>query len=138
MRSDPIDSQPMDDAMTGQKRLLVTPARSRLQRKIIQQGGLLLLTLAGSLLFLIPWFWMILTAGKSAEEIWHVPPLWVPETYQWQNFIDAWNSNDFAFFFGNTTYISLLNVVAVLFSCSLAAFAFSRIQFPGRDILFVL
>ena len=112
--------------------------RARRQRRILQQGGLLLLTLAGSLLFLIPWFWMIFTAGKSADEIWRVPPVWIPEQYQWQNYIDAWNSGRLFTFFRNTAFISLLNVIAVVFSCSLAAFAFSRIEFPGRDMLFVL
>ncbi len=138
MRSDPINSQSLQDVIADPGRPVVYSSRTRIQRHLLQQTVLLLLICAGALLFLIPWFWMILTAGKSADEIWHVPPIWIPENYQWQNFIDAWNSYDFAIFFGNTTYISLLNVVAVVFSCSLAAFAFSRIQFPGRDILFVL
>jgi multiple sugar transport system permease protein len=117
---------------------MATPSRARLQRTILQQGVLLFLTLAGSLLFLIPWFWMILTAGKASAEIWQVPPVWFPESYQWQNYVDAWNRSDFGTFFRNTGLIASLNVVAVLFSCSLAAFAFARIEFPGRNALFVL
>ena len=128
----------MGNAGASQKPLVAAPSRARLQRQILQQSGLLLLTFAGALLFLIPWFWMIFTAGKTADEIWHVPPIWIPENYQWYNYIEAWNSYDFDIFFRNTTYISLLNVIAVVFSCSLAAFAFSRIQFPGRNVLFVL
>jgi multiple sugar transport system permease protein len=81
---------------------------------------------------------MVLTAGKSSSEIWHTPPIWIPSTFLWNNFIEAWKSGDFLTFYKNTTYISVLNVVAVLFSCSLAAFAFSRIDFPGRNTLFVI
>ena len=138
MRSEPINSQTLPDARAGQSRPLVTRSRERIQRELLQQIVLLILIFAGALLFLIPWIWMILTAGKSSDEIWRVPPIWIPENYQWQNYIDAWKSSDFSIYFGNTTYISLLNVIAVTFSCSLAAFAFARIQFPGRDILFVL
>src|SRR5688500_17641710 len=128
MRSDSINSQSVPEPRANPSRSLVTRSRARIQRKLVQQIGLLILIFGGALLFLIPWFWMILTAGKSAEEIWRVPPIWVPEVYQWQNYLEAWNSYDFPIFFANTTYISLLNVIAVVFSCSLAAFAFSRIQ----------
>ena len=108
------------------------------RRDILRQLGYTLLVLPGAVMFLIPWAWMLLTAGKDAKTIWQVPPVWIPEVYRWQNFIDAWNKGNFANFFGNTSLITLLNVVAVLFSCSIAAYAFARIDFPGRTALFGL
>lgn len=108
------------------------------RRDILRQLGYTLLVLPGAIMFLIPWAWMLLTAGKDAKTIWQVPPVWIPEVYRWQNFIDAWNKGNFANFFGNTSLITLLNVVAVLFSCSIAAYAFARIDFPGRTALFGL
>lgn len=114
-------------------------SQSRRQgRDILRQLGLILLVLPGAIMFLIPWAWMLLTAGKDAKTIWQVPPVWIPEIYRWQNFIEAWNKGNFAHFFGNTSLITLLNVVAVLFSCSIAAYAFARIDFPGRAPLFAL
>lgn len=105
---------------------------------LVRQAAIIGLILPGALLFMTPWVWMILTAGKQTTDIWKIPPVWVPPVYQWQNFIDGWQKGNFATFYLNTTFISLLNVVAVLVSCSLAAYAFARISFPGRNVLFLL
>lgn len=112
--------------------------RGLVLQNILRQIGLMALVLPGALLFLTPWVWMILTAGKESKLIWQIPPVWFPPVYRWQNFIEAWQKGTFATFSLNTTFISLLNVVAVVFSCSIAAYAFARINFPGRNALFVL
>lgn len=107
-------------------------------RQTVRQVVMILLILPGALLFMTPWVWMILTAGKQTADIWKIPPVWIPSVYQWQNFIAGWQKGNFATFYLNTTFISLLNVVAVVASCSLAAYAFARITFPGRNTLFLL
>jgi multiple sugar transport system permease protein len=107
-------------------------------RAVRRQLGWTLLVLPGAILFLIPWLWMFLTAGKSTAEIWQIPPTWIPADYRWQNYIEAWNKGNFAVFFTNTALITALNVIAVVMSCSIAAYAFARIDFPGRTVLFVL
>lgn len=111
---------------------------NRQWRGTIRQIGLFALVLPGAIMFLVPWAWMLLIAGKDAKTIWQVPPVWIPEVYRWQNYLEAWTKGDFANFFTNTSFITLLNVVAVLFSCSIAAYAFARIDFPGRNALFAL
>jgi ABC-type glycerol-3-phosphate transport system permease component len=113
-------------------------ARQLFWRKVFRQTWLLILVFLGAILFLVPWVWMILTAGKEAALIWRVPPVWIPPTYRWENFIEAWQKGNFLTFYINTTFISSLNVIAVLFSCSLAAYAFARLNFPGRNFLFIL
>ena len=60
-------------------------ARRLLWRKVFQQTWLLILVTAGAVIFLIPWVWMLLTAGKEAALIWRVPPVWIPPTYHWEN-----------------------------------------------------
>lgn len=107
-------------------------------RTLLRQLGLIVLVLPGALLFLTPWLWMILTAGKEAKLIWLIPPVWIPPVYRWQNFIEAWQKGNFAVFYFNTAFISVLNVVAVVLSCSVAAYAFARINFPGRNALFFI
>lgn len=107
-------------------------------RQAVRQAVMILLILPGALLFMTPWVWMILTAGKQTADIWKIPPVWLPAVYQWQNFIAGWQKGNFATFYLNTTFISLLNVVAVVASCSLAAYAFARITFPGRNTLFLI
>jgi multiple sugar transport system permease protein len=112
--------------------------RPRFWRRFGRQAWLMALVAPGAALFLTPWIWMILTAGKTSAEIWKIPPVWLPADYRWANFIEAWNKGDFLTFYQNTTLIAVLNVAAVLFSCSIAAYAFARISFPGRNVLFVL
>jgi ABC-type glycerol-3-phosphate transport system permease component len=114
------------------------PASGRVWREVVRQVVMIALVLPGALLFLTPWAWMILTAGKESKLIWQIPPVWIPPVYRWQNFVEAWLKGDFATFYTNTLLISLLNVAAVLISCSIAAYAFARIQFPGRNTLFLL
>lgn len=123
-----------------QKELAVVAPHKRglVLRKVLRQIGLIALVLPGALLFLTPWLWMILTAGKEAKLIWKIPPVWIPPVYRWQNFIEAWQKGAFATFSMNTALISVLNVIAVVLSCSIAAYAFARINFPGRNALFLL
>jgi ABC-type glycerol-3-phosphate transport system permease component len=81
---------------------------------------------------------MISTAGKETAWVWQIPPVWIPPYYRWANYLEAWQQGNFLTFFRNTTFIAALNVIAVLISCSIAAYAFARIRFPGRDLLFIL
>jgi ABC-type glycerol-3-phosphate transport system permease component len=99
---------------------------------------LLVIAAAGSIIFLIPFAWMISTAGKSGELVWRVPPVWIPPDYEWRNFIDSWNQLPFPTFYKNTLTITVLTVLGVLISSSLAAFAFARLRFPGRQLLFII
>ncbi|RIK26460.1 MAG: hypothetical protein DCC55_39970 [Chloroflexi bacterium] len=133
-------------AMSSTGKRAVSPAapalaygRSRpVWREIARQLGLTALVLPGAALFLTPWVWIILTAGKESKLIWQIPPVWIPPSYRWQNFMEAWQQGNFATFYTNTALIALLNVVAVVFSCSIAAYAFARLTFPGRDVLFLV
>ncbi|HXF61763.1 MAG TPA: carbohydrate ABC transporter permease [Caldilineaceae bacterium] len=137
MRSAPLDSQSLAEQLAGARAAAAHPSTAQ-RRRVAQQALLLLLVLPGAILFLIPWVWMLMTAGKSTQEIWRVPAVWIPETYLWQNYIEAWQKGNFITFYRNTALVSGLNVLAVVLSCSVAAYAFARIQFPGRNGLFLL
>lgn len=106
--------------------------------RILLRVLLLALVAAGAFLFLLPLAWMVSTAGKDPSLTWKVPPVWIPPDYKWQNFVESWNMLPFPRFYYNTITITLLSVAGVLVSSSLAAFAFARLKFPGRDVLFLL
>jgi multiple sugar transport system permease protein len=114
----------------------------RRQRKamlaVLRQVLLIALVIPGALLFLTPWAWMISTAGKETAYIWRMPPVWIPPVFHWDNFIKAWQMGDFAIYYRNTAFICLLNVVGVIASSSLAAYAFARLRYPGRNALFLI
>jgi multiple sugar transport system permease protein len=86
----------------------------------------------------MPFFWMILTSLKTYAESIHVPPVIIPKDFQWENYIEVFGLLPFFKFMFNTFIITVVRTAGQLFLCSLAAYAFARIDFPGRNILFML
>lgn len=118
-----------------------TSSRAALTTRMIRPGTILvtylLLTLV-ALIALVPFFWMVTTALKSAAESSTYPPSLFPSVPQWHDFADVFSAVPFLTFFRNTVFYSVLVTLGQLAFCSTAAFAFARLQFPGRNILFML
>jgi multiple sugar transport system permease protein len=100
---------------------------------------LLLALLAGSaVLTLVPVVWMLLTAFKSAAEVNADPPTWLPGALRFENFQNAWEFAPFGRYLLNSVIeaggIALLQVV----TSALAAYAFARLRFRGREFLFYI
>jgi len=93
----------------------------------------LVLTL-GATISMIPFLTMLSGSLMTLGET-YTRALW-PAAPQWHNYQQAWNEAHFDRFFWNSTIIATLVIVGVLFSCILAGYAFARIRFPGRDLLF--
>ncbi len=110
------------------------PARSL---KIIVVYTLLLL---GAACFLLPLFWMIGTSLKTQAEVYVFPPTFLPETFNWQNYVEGWNypRTDFPLWTWNTIVITFFVMVGTVFSAALCAYGFARIKFWGRDFWFML
>lgn len=97
---------------------------------------LLLIILA--FFMLVPFVWMILTSFKSLGESMQVPVIVFPGTIHWRNYIEVLYTMPFSTFYFNTIAITALKVLGTLTLSSLAAYAFARIEFPGRNVLFVI
>jgi ABC-type glycerol-3-phosphate transport system permease component len=67
-----------------------------------------------------------------------MPPVWIPPVYHWENFPEAWKMGTFGRYYLNTLFICMVAVFGVVMSSTLAAYAFARIRFPGRQILFII
>ncbi len=91
-----------------------------------------------SLLFLFPFFWMILSALKPEYQIYMWPPKWIPDPIQWSNFKDVFTHPylPFATFVKNTMILEVGMITGRLLSCTLVAYGFARLNAPGKDILF--
>lgn len=94
-----------------------------------------LLTL-GSVIMLIPFIWMIVTSLKTPATALSIPPIWLPKSLQWGNYIQAWRSAPFARYCLNSLIVTSATTLGQLFTSILAAFAFTHFQFYGRRILF--
>lgn len=90
------------------------------------------------IVIMVPLFWTISTAFKGLQQALAFPPIWIPRPIVWTNFKEALSAMDFWRQLWNTSLITVFGIVGQLFSCSLAAYGFSRFRFPGRNFLFVI
>ena len=96
------------------------------------------LLIAGSILVLIPVFWMISSALKPNSKIFIFPPQWIPNPIQWDNFVTAMTSLPFGTYFQNTMIIEIGSIVGTVLSCSVVAYGFARLNAPGRNFWFIV
>ncbi len=90
-----------------------------------------------SLTCIFPLWWAFSSSLKTQSTVFSDLSLF-PSHPQWQNYIEAWTKANFGMYFTNSLIYTTAVVLGVIFVSSLAAYAFSRFQFPGRDILFIL
>lgn len=94
--------------------------------------------IAGSVVMLLPFVWMLSTSLKDPPEILRFPPVWIPSHIAWSNYIQTIQSMPFGRFYFNSFVVATSVTVLQLLTSSLSAFAFARLQFPGRDWLFLV
>jgi len=90
-----------------------------------------------SLIMIMPFLWMISASLKREIDVFAFPIQWIPETIKWENYKKIWTEMPFMTYYLNTIKIAGSVTVIQLFTCSLAAYAFSKIEFPGRDKIFL-
>ncbi len=113
------------------------PAYYRFQRRLGFTVLLLVIAL-GSVIFALPFVWMLSTSLKASEQVYVFPPVWIPQEFRWENYVEAWTRVPFPTFYMNTLIIVLLNQVGAIFSNALVAFGFARLRFRGRNFFFLL
>lgn len=86
----------------------------------------------------MPFVWMVLTAFKTPPEVFAWPPSFLPKTWTFQNFQAAWATGNFPRLFANSMVVATSATILNLLFDSMAAFAFARMRFPGRDALFAV
>lgn len=93
---------------------------------------------AGAITMLIPFFWMISTSLKDIASVFTYPPRWIPKPVLWRNYVDVCKAFPFFRFYLNSIFVAVVQTIGVLLTSSLAAYAFARLSFPGRDKIFLL
>ncbi|WP_209121380.1 carbohydrate ABC transporter permease [Alkalihalobacillus sp. BA299] len=102
--------------------------------KMLTYSGLSILVL----LFLLPFIWMVTTAFKSLGETLIFPPVWIPESLLWENFVEAWQSGPFLSYIINSVLVSVGILILQMCTIIPAAYAFARYRFKGDRFLFGL
>ncbi|NLJ85322.1 MAG: carbohydrate ABC transporter permease [Firmicutes bacterium] len=108
--------------------------RQGLARKGVIYGLLVIL----GILFALPFVWLVSTSLKVDSQLFVMPPIWIPDPIKWSNYREALNYIPFWLYLKNTLTIAIPSTFGMLLSSSLVAYGFSRVQWPGRDVVFIL
>ena len=96
----------------------------------------------GAFVFALPFFWMLSASVKPNHMTYLVPVKWFPPAgeWHWERYTSSWNlmTVPFTTFYVNTLKITITNIIGLVLSSSMVAFAFARIRFWGRDVLFLI
>lgn len=88
--------------------------------------------------FVLPFYWMLTQSLKSNAELVQYPPTWIVQDPQWSNYKEATEKIPFWMFARNTVFITAMCVIGSLLSNPIIAYGFSRLQWPGRDKVFMV
>ncbi|WP_409341563.1 carbohydrate ABC transporter permease [Paenibacillus sp. MBLB4367] len=97
-----------------------------------------LILVLGAIVMVVPFIWMLLTSVKSLGESTQIPPVIFPKTFRWSNYSNVIDALPFLTFYWNTIVTTVAKTIGQLIFCALAAYAFARLEFPGRNFLFLL
>jgi multiple sugar transport system permease protein len=95
----------------------------------------LLIVLAISML--LPFLWMVSASLKLDKDVFRFPIQWIPAEPQWSNYVRIWTQIPFLTFFANTAKLTVIITLLQLFTSSFAGYAFAKLQFKGRDTIFL-
>ena len=93
-----------------------------------------------SLLFLLPMFWMVTSALKSTNEVFAVDWHWLPSVWRWDNLVTVWTDPEVSMLnaYSNTAFITVISTACQLMIASMAAYAFAKIKFQGKNVVFTM
>jgi multiple sugar transport system permease protein len=97
-----------------------------------------LVLVPATILLIFPFVWLIVTSLETSSEALHFPPILAPHVLRFANYPDALKAAPFGRFFVNSTIVAVITVVSNLVLCSLAGYAFARLRFLGRGVLFAV
>ena len=90
-----------------------------------------------AVIMVIPFIWMLSASFKLKNEIFSVPIRWIPEVFHADNYETIMQKINFPRYFFNTAKVTIIITLLQLLTCSMAAYAFSKLRFPGRDTIFL-
>ena len=96
------------------------------------------LLIIGSIIVLIPFYWMLSSSLKDPRYIFITPPQWFPDPVVFKNYSEALTMMPFGRYLLNTCIITFGSLIGQVLSSSIIAYGFARIRFPYKDLLFII
>ncbi len=91
-----------------------------------------------AVVFIVPFLWVVTTSLKGNEQIFVVPPEWIPKQFHFENYAKIFERMPFLQYLRNSLFVTGLTIVGTVFSSSLVAYAFACLRWPGRNALFIV
>ncbi|RHW41996.1 carbohydrate ABC transporter permease [Neobacillus notoginsengisoli] len=91
-----------------------------------------------AILNLFPLYWLFTSSLKNSSDVVKMPPDWWPKTFTFSNYVDVFNNQPALKWAYNSIVVSLVSTVALIFVSCLAAYAFSKLKFKGKNIIFII
>lgn len=109
-----------------------------MKKNALSTMGIYLILFIGALFIIVPFFWMVSTSLKSSQEIISLPIKWIPEKPLFENYKIALSYAPFDKYFINSIVVTISITIGELITTIMASYAFAKIKFKGRDIIFAL
>jgi multiple sugar transport system permease protein len=117
----------------------VTPLfRTHTAMRLIGRAILYIIAILCALIFVIPAYWTAVGAFKTLAEIKHIPPVWIPSQWHYENFSNVWKAVPFGTFYKNTAIVTGLATLGQVLTASVVGYGFARFRMPGGNIFFML
>lgn len=107
-------------------------------KKLVRKSLIYIFLIIGAIFILVPFLWMLSTSLKPSDEVLIMPPKLIPSKIMWENYKIAWQSAPFKTYFFNSIITTVLITTGQILTSILAAFAFSKLDFKGRDLIFTI
>ena len=91
-----------------------------------------------AILSLFPLYWLVTSSFKNSADVVKMPPDWFPKTFTWSNYADVFNNQPAFTWAYNSLVVALVSTFALIIVSALAAYAFSKLKFKGKNILFII
>ncbi|MCA9859237.1 MAG: carbohydrate ABC transporter permease [Thermomicrobiales bacterium] len=97
---------------------------------------LYLVLIAGAVLIVLPFIYMLSTSLKPMPEVFATPVKWIPSEWKWDNFATVWREHPIDRYFRNSIIVAVSVTFLNLLTCSLAGYSFAKFDYPGRTLMF--
>lgn len=129
-----VETQKVAQTVAARRPWLTRKRVRNLIRSVLTHAALI----PAAVVFLLPFIWMLSTSLKTDEQLFVFPPIWIPNPIAWWNYPNTVTYITFFLYLRNTLIIALTSTVGELIACSLTAYSLARINWPGRQVLFII
>ncbi|MNH78200.1 L-arabinose transport system permease protein AraQ [compost metagenome] len=111
---------------------------SHSQKRRTANFFIFILLAIGAIFMIAPLLWMLTTSVKDQQDVFALPPKWIPDVFHWDKYVEIWEKGPLLTGITNSLIVALSVTIVGTFTSSLAAFSFAKLKFPHKNKIFLL